>query len=40
MIDVKGLLHDLPTFDWRSITSAILGAAALWLSQLFGKKKR
>lgn len=40
MIDVGGILRDLPTFDWRSVTSALLGALALWASQLFKKKDK
>lgn len=37
MIDLSSIARDLPTFDWRSVTSALLGALALWLSQLFKK---
>lgn len=40
VIDVGGILRDLPTFDWRSVTSALLGALALWASQLFKKKDK
>lgn len=29
--------HDLPTFDWRSVISAALGAAIMWLQGLFKK---
>lgn len=31
---------DLPTFDWRSVVSAALGAVTVWLSSLLSKKKR
>lgn len=39
MLQDGGFWHDLPTFDWRSITSAIFGAALLWLGQLFKNKQ-
>lgn len=32
--------QDLPTFDWRSILSAGLGALVAWLSALLAKKSK
>lgn len=32
--------NDLPTFDWRSVLSGLLGALTAWVAALLAKKAK